>query len=142
MNIILFLAILLISMSHPMTMLISVILLTLFISIFFYANSCNTLFPLILILLILGGMLIIFLYMISLCPNKKMDFNFKILLASTIFLLFNFDSKAFKFLNEELTKIYFSPQIVMMLLIMNYLMITLMVVLKMLNWISSPLKSF
>nr|QFQ33842.1 NADH dehydrogenase subunit 6 [Amblyomma geoemydae] len=141
MNIILFFSILLITMSHPMTLLISVILLTLFVSMLFYFNSCNAFFPLILILLILGGMLVIFMYMVSLCPNKKINFNLKFLFLTSIIMFLSFNLKITSFMNEELMKIFFFPQISMTLLIMNYLMLTLMVVMKLLNWISSPLKS-
>uniref|UniRef100_UPI0030FEF04E NADH dehydrogenase subunit 6 n=1 Tax=Amblyomma nitidum TaxID=1325864 RepID=UPI0030FEF04E len=142
MNIVLFFSVLFITMNHPMTMLLSVILLTLFISMVFYFNSCNAFFSLIMILLILGGMLIIFMYMVSLCPNKKMNFNIKTCLMILFITPLSFPLISLKFFNEELIKIFFFPQIMMMLLMMIYLIITLMVVMKMLNWISSPLKSF
>lgn len=45
--------------------------------------------PLILILLILGGIFILFLYIIRLIPNKKLTFNKKIIIL-IIFLLISF----------------------------------------------------
>nr|QLD96996.1 NADH dehydrogenase subunit 6 [Amblyomma marmoreum] len=142
MKMILFFSILLTSMSHPITMLISVILLTMFISMTFYNCSCNAFFPLILILLILGGMLIIFMYMISLCPNKKFNFNKKNYFIILVMIFMNFSVIFIQFDKQELMKIYFSPFINMLLIMMVYIIITLMVVMKMLDWISCPMKSF
>nr|WEF74999.1 NADH dehydrogenase subunit 6 [Amblyomma mixtum] len=137
----LMISVMLISMSHPMMMLIAVILLTLFISMLFYMITENSLFPLITILMILGGMMIIFMYIISLCPNKKMNFNFKISVIMFIFLFLNLNSMFVKIINQNLMKIYFFSFINMVILLMLYLLVTLSVILKNLNWISSPMKS-
>nr|BCW91244.1 NADH dehydrogenase subunit 6 [Amblyomma sp.]BCW91257.1 NADH dehydrogenase subunit 6 [Amblyomma sp.]BCW91270.1 NADH dehydrogenase subunit 6 [Amblyomma sp.]BCW91283.1 NADH dehydrogenase subunit 6 [Amblyomma sp.]BCW91296.1 NADH dehydrogenase subunit 6 [Amblyomma sp.] len=142
MKIITFLSVLLISMSHPMSMLISVIILTILMAMIFYQNSCNSLFSLMLILLILGGMLIIFMYMVSLCPNKKINFNFKTLVFFSMTTILNFNYIFNKFNYQELIKIYSFPFMNMLIIMMIYLLITLMVTMKLLNWISSPLKSF
>nr|YP_011017391.1 NADH dehydrogenase subunit 6 [Amblyomma neumanni]WQF69054.1 NADH dehydrogenase subunit 6 [Amblyomma neumanni] len=141
MKLILFFSILLISLMHPMMMLIAVILLTLFISITFYLNSCNSMFPLILILLILGGMLIIFMYMISLCPNKKMNYSLKFsILGLTLVVIYPFNLYL-KILKQDLMKIYYFSFMNIMIMMMIYLLISLLVVMKNLNWISSPMKS-
>nr|YP_010534088.1 NADH dehydrogenase subunit 6 [Amblyomma sparsum]UXX50183.1 NADH dehydrogenase subunit 6 [Amblyomma nuttalli] len=142
MKMILFFSILLTSMSHPVTMLISVILLTLFISMNFYNCSCNAFFPLILILLILGGMLVIFMYMVSLCPNKKINFNMKNFFITLVMIFMNFSIIFMPVNKQELMKIYYMPFINMLLLMMIYIIISLLVVMKMLNWISCPMKSF
>nr|YP_007475026.1 NADH dehydrogenase subunit 6 [Amblyomma cajennense]YP_009332021.1 NADH dehydrogenase subunit 6 [Amblyomma sculptum]AFU55275.1 NADH dehydrogenase subunit 6 [Amblyomma cajennense]APH07718.1 NADH dehydrogenase subunit 6 [Amblyomma sculptum]WEF75038.1 NADH dehydrogenase subunit 6 [Amblyomma sculptum] len=141
MKLFLMISIVLISMSHPMMMLIAVILLTLFISLLFYTITENSLFPLIMILMILGGMLIIFMYIISLCPNKKMNFNYKISIVGFAVLFLNLNFMFMKILNQNLIKIYFFTFVNMLILLMLYLLITLSVILKNLNWISSPMKS-
>uniref|UniRef100_UPI0030FEC222 NADH dehydrogenase subunit 6 n=1 Tax=Amblyomma calabyi TaxID=3065602 RepID=UPI0030FEC222 len=140
MKFMLILSIYMISFSHPMTMLISVIFITLFMSIFFYLNSCNSMFSLILILLILGGMLMIFLYMISLCPNLKIKLDKKMIFI--IFLIFSFKINFMynNFMNQDLKKIFFFMFMNMIILMMMYLIITLLVVMKNLNWINSPMK--
>nr|YP_011017365.1 NADH dehydrogenase subunit 6 [Amblyomma tigrinum]WQF69028.1 NADH dehydrogenase subunit 6 [Amblyomma tigrinum] len=132
------------SMSHPMMMLISIIMLTFFVSFFFYNNFCNSFIPLIMILLILGGMLIIFMYMVSLCPNKKMNFNYTnwTIMSIMILIFITLGKILLKFHLQDLIKIYFPLFMNMLLLMMCYLLITLTVVMKILNWISSPLKSF
>lgn len=55
--------------------LISIMLLTLCISLTFYIFSQFSLISLIMILLILGGILIIFMYIVSLSPNNKISLN-------------------------------------------------------------------
>nr|YP_011017339.1 NADH dehydrogenase subunit 6 [Amblyomma naponense]WQF69002.1 NADH dehydrogenase subunit 6 [Amblyomma naponense] len=140
MKMILFISIILISMSHPMTMLISVILLTMLISFIFYELSLNSLIPMIMILLILGGMLILFMYMVSLCPNKKMNFNLKYTFFVIMMYFISIPPFFSNFMNKELTKIYSYSFMNMLLLMMVYLLITLTVVMKNLNWISSPMK--
>nr|WEF74973.1 NADH dehydrogenase subunit 6 [Amblyomma cajennense]WEF75051.1 NADH dehydrogenase subunit 6 [Amblyomma cajennense] len=137
----LMISIMLISMSHPMMMLIAVILLTLFISMLFYMITENSLFPLIMILMILGGMMIIFMYIISLCPNKKMNFNLKISTISITFLFLNYNFFCVKIFTQNLLKIYTYLFINMIIFLMLYLLVTLSVILKNLNWISSPMSS-
>nr|QLF99628.1 NADH dehydrogenase subunit 6 [Amblyomma ovale] len=142
-KVILMMSTVLISMSHPVAMLMSVILLTLSMSLIFYENSANSLFPMILLLLILGGMMIIFLYMVSLCPNKKLNYNIKLIFTMMmIVIILSINPLYFKVQSQELTKIYCTSFLNIVLMMMMYLLITLMVVMKNLNWISSPMKSF
>nr|YP_010535374.1 NADH dehydrogenase subunit 6 [Amblyomma hebraeum]QLD96944.1 NADH dehydrogenase subunit 6 [Amblyomma hebraeum]QLD96957.1 NADH dehydrogenase subunit 6 [Amblyomma hebraeum]UYB77935.1 NADH dehydrogenase subunit 6 [Amblyomma hebraeum] len=136
-----FISILLMTMSHPVSMLFSIIMLTLLVSLTFYKISTNSLLPLILILLILGGMLVIFLYMVSLCPNKKINFKIKNFSLTFSFFFFSFYLTFNKVAYLDLMKIYYFPFFNMLLLMMIYLLISLLVVMKMLNWISSPMKS-
>nr|YP_011017378.1 NADH dehydrogenase subunit 6 [Amblyomma parvitarsum]WQF69041.1 NADH dehydrogenase subunit 6 [Amblyomma parvitarsum] len=142
MKMILLFSILLISFSHPMMMLMSVILLTLFISMIFYKNTENSLFSLMTILLILGGMLIIFMYMVSLCPNKKMKINFKFIFMALILFVFNSSYLYINFSYQNLIKIYYFSFLNILMMMMMYLLISLVVIMKNLNWISCPMKSF
>nr|YP_010534075.1 NADH dehydrogenase subunit 6 [Amblyomma latum]UXX50170.1 NADH dehydrogenase subunit 6 [Amblyomma latum] len=134
-------SILMMTMKHPLSMLLSVISLTLMISLFFYQNTCNSFIPLIIILLIMGGMLIIFMYMISLCPNKKFKVNSKNFIWLLFIFLMNSKMIHLKILNEDMMKIYCYPYMNMLLIMMIYLFINLMIMMKMLNWISSPMKT-
>lgn len=118
---------------HPIIILISVIILTLFISLTFYQNSINSLFPLILILLIIGGILTIFMYIIRLCPNKKISFNIKLIIPISIIFILKLYPIFIKFHNEDLITIYFYPFINILLLIIIYLFISLIIIIKMLN---------
>nr|YP_010231350.1 NADH dehydrogenase subunit 6 [Dermacentor auratus]QSV37419.1 NADH dehydrogenase subunit 6 [Dermacentor auratus] len=143
MKFILCLSILLLSMFHPISMLISLILFTLFLSIMFYFLFQCSLISLMMILIILGGMLIIFMYMISLCPNKKIQVNIK----TTLFMIMASlpISIPIFFMNLEIlhiTKIYSINFINMLILMMMYLIISLMIISKNLNWINCPIKKF
>nr|YP_009532703.1 NADH dehydrogenase subunit 6 [Haemaphysalis hystricis]AYA73269.1 NADH dehydrogenase subunit 6 [Haemaphysalis hystricis]QPM99874.1 NADH dehydrogenase subunit 6 [Haemaphysalis hystricis]UXX50274.1 NADH dehydrogenase subunit 6 [Haemaphysalis hystricis] len=128
-------------MTHPIMMLMSIMLLTLFMSMAFYSFSQFSLISLIMILLILGGMLIIFMYMVSLSPNNKISFNW-LMFLSAFFLMFimklEFHYENIK--NEILDKIYFSNFMNLILLMMIYLILTLFVVLKLTNSNMSPMK--
>lgn len=121
--------------------LISIMLLTLCISLTFYIFSQFSLISLIMILLILGGILIIFMYIVSLSPNNKISLNWKIFIILPFFLIFlKWDYQIENFRNEILNKIYFSGFINLILLIIIYLIITLIVVLKLTNSKIRPIK--
>nr|YP_006234061.1 NADH dehydrogenase subunit 6 [Archaeocroton sphenodonti]AET63101.1 NADH dehydrogenase subunit 6 [Archaeocroton sphenodonti] len=130
-------------MSHPMMMLMSVMLLTFFLALIFYKITQISLVSLMMILLILGGMLIIFMYMISLCPNKKIIFK-KISLLIIIFMIptISMFHILMKFEISNFIKIYFFNFLNLLILMMIYLLITLLVVMKNSNFNNSPMKLF
>nr|YP_010121541.1 NADH dehydrogenase subunit 6 [Hyalomma marginatum]QRE78550.1 NADH dehydrogenase subunit 6 [Hyalomma marginatum]QRE78563.1 NADH dehydrogenase subunit 6 [Hyalomma marginatum]QRE78576.1 NADH dehydrogenase subunit 6 [Hyalomma marginatum]QRF92781.1 NADH dehydrogenase subunit 6 [Hyalomma marginatum]QRF92792.1 NADH dehydrogenase subunit 6 [Hyalomma marginatum] len=127
---------------HPIMMLLSLILFTLFLSIMFYNSFQFAFISLMMVLLILGGMLIIFMYMISLCPNSKMNLNIKLMI--TPFLLFffvtNLNWEKFEF--TMIYKIYMMNYLNMMIIMMFFLIMSLMIISKNLKWINAPIKKF
>nr|UXG58629.1 NADH dehydrogenase subunit 6 [Dermacentor albipictus] len=140
---IIFLSITFMLMTHPILMLISLILLTLFLAMMFYFFFQMSLISLLMILMILGGMLIIFMYMISLCPNQKIKLNNKLILIS-ILLTIPISIPLTKMNLEifQINKIYDMFFTNMLVLMMIFLIISLMVISKNLNWINSPIKKF
>nr|UXG58668.1 NADH dehydrogenase subunit 6 [Dermacentor albipictus] len=140
---IIFLSITFMLMTHPILMLISLILLTLFLAMMFYFFFQMSLISLLMILMILGGMLIIFMYMISLCPNQKIKLNNKLILNS-ILLTIPISIPLTKMNLEifQINKIYDMFFTNMLVLMMIFLIISLMVISKNLNWINSPIKKF
>nr|UXG58694.1 NADH dehydrogenase subunit 6 [Dermacentor albipictus] len=140
---IIFLSITFMLMTHPILMLISLILLTLFLAMMFYFFFQMSLISLLMILMILGGMLIIFMYMISLCPNQKIKLNNKLILIS-ILLTIPISIPLVKMNLEifQINKIYNMFFTNMLILMMIFLIISLMVISKNLNWINSPIKKF
>nr|UXG58616.1 NADH dehydrogenase subunit 6 [Dermacentor albipictus]UXG58642.1 NADH dehydrogenase subunit 6 [Dermacentor albipictus]UXG58655.1 NADH dehydrogenase subunit 6 [Dermacentor albipictus] len=142
-KVIIFLSIAFMLMAHPILMLISLILLTLFLAMMFYYFFQMSLISLLMILMILGGMLIIFMYMISLCPNQKIKLNNKLILIS-ILLTIPISIPLAKMNLEifQINKIYDMLFTNMLILMMNFLIISLMVISKNLNWINSPIKKF
>uniref|UniRef100_UPI0030FE8A47 NADH dehydrogenase subunit 6 n=1 Tax=Amblyomma papuanum TaxID=3065601 RepID=UPI0030FE8A47 len=130
-------------MNHPIFMLISVMMLTLLISMNFYYCTHLSFISMIMILLILGGMLIIFMYMISLCPNKKINFNKKLaVILSLAFLMMSINPIMAKFSTMFMMKMYSMNFFNLITLMMIYLIITLIVVMKISNTKEGPLKSY
>nr|YP_009183456.1 NADH dehydrogenase subunit 6 [Dermacentor nuttalli]ALM88066.1 NADH dehydrogenase subunit 6 [Dermacentor nuttalli]UNO54233.1 NADH dehydrogenase subunit 6 [Dermacentor nuttalli]UNO54259.1 NADH dehydrogenase subunit 6 [Dermacentor silvarum]UNO54272.1 NADH dehydrogenase subunit 6 [Dermacentor silvarum] len=140
---IIMMSILCMSMSNPISMLISLILLTLFLSISFYFLFQFSLISLLMILIILGGMLIIFMYMISLCPNYKIIVNKKMIMFS-IFMtsLISFPTYMMNFEMINISKIYLMNFTNMLIMMMIFLIISLMIISKNLNWINCPIKKY
>nr|UNO53725.1 NADH dehydrogenase subunit 6 [Ixodes ovatus] len=126
--------------NHPMSMLLSIIMATIIISFLISKYIKMAWISLILILLVLGGMLILFLYIISLIPNKKMNANKKLL---AMFLVFLITFKTNWFFNTSffpMNSIFFLSSMNFMLFMMMYLLISLMIVMKIMKSSNSPLK--
>nr|YP_009652706.1 NADH dehydrogenase subunit 6 [Dermacentor everestianus]QCF46403.1 NADH dehydrogenase subunit 6 [Dermacentor everestianus] len=143
MKLIVMMSILCMSMSNPISMLISLILLTLFLSMSFYFLFQFSLISLLMILIILGGMLIIFMYMISLCPNNKFMINNKMIMFAifvTIPIFFPLYMMNFEIVN--INKIYLMNFMNMLIMMMIFLIISLIVISKNLNFINCPIKKF
>nr|UNO54116.1 NADH dehydrogenase subunit 6 [Dermacentor sinicus] len=140
---IIMMSILCMSMSNPISMLISLILLTLFLSISFYFLFQFSLISLLMILIILGGMLIIFMYMISLCPNYKIIVNKKMIMFSIFMTSFiSFPTYMMNFEMINISKIYLMNFTNMLIMMMIFLIISLMIISKNLNWINCPIKKY
>nr|YP_010509220.1 NADH dehydrogenase subunit 6 [Dermacentor albipictus]UXG58681.1 NADH dehydrogenase subunit 6 [Dermacentor albipictus] len=142
-KIIIFLSITFMLMTHPILMLISLILLTLFLAMLFYLFFQMSLISLLMILMILGGMLIIFMYMISLCPNQKIMFNNKLILISILLTIpISIPLAKMNLEISQINKIYNMFFTNMLILMMIFLIISLMVISKNLNWINCPIKKY
>lgn len=125
----------------------------------------NFWFSYILFLVFIGGILILFIYMASLASNEKIKFNtflltklFRIILFTIIIifiidkrLLLNiFNNTEIIIFNEQiflikenflrLSKLYEKPNYIIILLIINYLLLTLIVVVKITNSFLGPLR--
>uniref|UniRef100_A0AAT9FFA8 NADH dehydrogenase subunit 6 n=1 Tax=Haemaphysalis megaspinosa TaxID=1155002 RepID=A0AAT9FFA8_9ACAR len=141
MLIILAMSILFMMMTHPIMMLMSVMMLTLYMAMIFYHISQFSMISLIMILLILGGMLIIFMYMVSLTPNNKILFNYKMIFVAAMMLMFINIEIQYKTLEHLiLNKIYFHSFLNLIMLMMMYLILSLTVVMKLTNSSMSPMK--
>lgn len=98
--------------NHPITILILIISTTIIISILRIKFLKIIWLSLILILLILGGILILFLYLISLIPNKKIIFKKKILLLLAFGLIINFNtSNQVNLSINTIINLFFPPSI-------------------------------
>lgn len=120
-------------------------------------------FSYILFLVFIGGILILFIYISSLSPNEKITFNSKILIKIftiiiriLIFLLFdksfwlltttneiNKQDLLTNLINENyinLSKLYETPNNLITILLIIYLLLTLVVVVKITNSFIGPLR--
>lgn len=138
-----FLSIICASIFHPIIILLTLILLTLFLSIIFYYSYQFSIISIIIILIILGGILIIFIYIIRLCPNKKIKFNKKIRVTFTFLLITNsYSMYIMKLELVYINKIYLVNFVNIIIVIIIFLLLILIIVAKNLNWINAPIKKF
>lgn len=142
--------------NHPLTLGLILIIQTILIAIILGAISQNFWFSYILFLVIIGGILIIFIYIISLIFNKIFIQELKFPIISIIFIIyFGLISKDwggvnslerminYKLTNEisiNLIKLYNFPMNLINLIIIRYLFFLLIVVVKITNFGTGPLR--
>uniref|UniRef100_UPI0030FEB884 NADH dehydrogenase subunit 6 n=1 Tax=Neopanorpa longiprocessa TaxID=757038 RepID=UPI0030FEB884 len=153
-------------MKHPLAMGLILLTQTLIICLTMGLISNTYWFSYILFLVFLGGMLVLFIYMTSLASNEMFSMSFKLIFwfFSLMFLLTliiilldknlilstfsNFDMNNFmeSFMlktNENslnLTKLYNQPTSMITLMLINYLLLTLIVIVKITNIFYGPLR--
>nr|YP_010373795.1 NADH dehydrogenase subunit 6 [Bryanellocoris orientalis]UPI55322.1 NADH dehydrogenase subunit 6 [Bryanellocoris orientalis] len=140
-------------MNHPLMMGIIIILQTITISIMVGNMLKSFWFSYILIIIMLSGMLVLFMYMASIASNEKfIMLNYKtIMIFSSIMLMFitffwyynvyimnNFLSN--KFLDMTLSMLFNSEMMYITILMVLYLLLTMVVVSKIVNINNGPLR--
>nr|YP_010535412.1 NADH dehydrogenase subunit 6 [Argas ricei]UYB77986.1 NADH dehydrogenase subunit 6 [Argas sp. San Antonio ARK-2022a]UYB77999.1 NADH dehydrogenase subunit 6 [Argas ricei] len=125
---------------HPLTMLMTLIFFTFNIIFIMYLMLNSTWFPMILILLILGGMLVLFIYVVSVVPNKK--FIYKKWMAILFILPFVLSPKFFilNYNNSSISMFNIDKNSFLLIFITIYLLITLIAVMKLINSSIAPLR--
>uniref|UniRef100_UPI0030FEC529 NADH dehydrogenase subunit 6 n=1 Tax=Neopanorpa nielseni TaxID=1886482 RepID=UPI0030FEC529 len=153
-------------MKHPLAMGLILLIQTLTICLTMGLITKTFWFSYILFLVFLGGMLILFIYMTSLASNEMFSMSFKLIISFflffslTLFIIylldknlilssfFNFDMNNFMEsfmlkMNENsmnLTKLYNQPTSMITLMLINYLLLTLIVIVKITNIFYGPLR--
>nr|YP_009349802.1 NADH dehydrogenase subunit 6 [Zichya baranovi]AQM39873.1 NADH dehydrogenase subunit 6 [Zichya baranovi] len=158
-------AIMFIQTNHPMIMTIIVIIQTIIAAVYLGLLSLSYWFCYILTLVFLGGMLVLFSYITSLASNELMFMTSKmimttILLMITLLILMffmdpwfyttmtkNTDTSTMELINTfnteatpHLLKLYNKPTHLITLLLVNYLFLTLIVIVKITNIFQGPLR--
>nr|UFZ13343.1 NADH dehydrogenase subunit 6 [Protohermes subnubilus] len=150
--------------NHPLAMGLILLLQTVMICLTSGLMVQTFWFSYILFLIMLGGMLILFIYMTSLASNELFSISMKTLMInlmlfmilSIIFLTdsfswiinsMNFDMSLFKTMintenSAELIKLYNFPTMNLTLLLINYLFLTLIIIVKITNIFFGPLRQF
>nr|APX39678.1 NADH dehydrogenase subunit 6 [Chaetocnema depressa] len=148
-------SLMLILMNHPLTCGLILLLQTILTSIFTGMLKLNFWYSYMLFLIMIGGMLILFIYMTSIASNEKFKFNFFMLMLMLLFIMmsmiFLYEDSFYMF-NEIYTlnkkenyinsfKKYMKfPNYFMMLMMMIYLFITLILVVKITKIFYGPLR--
>nr|UXW93552.1 NADH dehydrogenase subunit 6 [Athalia sp. 'tibetana'] len=146
----------------PLSMLLSLIAQTLFITIMSGLMSMSFWYSYILFIILMGGMLILFIYINSLIPNQK--FNMKMsyfmwlsFFFSMIFMFIhpphppnanNAETMLFPLMEMEtdlmlklsMNKLYNKPTNYIMFLMINYLLLTLFIAVKIININMGPIR--
>lgn len=128
---------------------------TLLTSIIINFILLNSWFSYIILLIIIGGLLILFIYITSLIPNKKFKFNPFIFFISLMLIIISiirliFDQFNINFINKRLFIIQYSiklnfnkfliPSFIRIIIIIIYLLIVLIAVVKISRFKSGPLR--
>nr|UFZ13814.1 NADH dehydrogenase subunit 6 [Neochauliodes bachmanus] len=150
-------------MNHPLAMGLILLIQTISISLITGFMLQTFWFSYILFLILLGGMLVLFIYMTSLASNELFSFSMKSLLMNLIMFimmmilmimfipynnLLNLDMYKFNYYslytenNTELLKLYNFPTMNLTLMLVSYLFLTLIIVVKITNINQGPLRQF
>nr|ANJ70257.1 NADH dehydrogenase subunit 6 [Hydroporus discretus] len=153
-------------MNHPMSMGLILMMQTILIVLITGLYSYSFWFSYILFLIMIGGMLILFMYMTSLASNEKFKtskniFNILIIMMMMILIiLYNNDSLLLEYINKNsnfmeylnnlmmlknennlsLYMLYNNPNFLINMLMINYLLITLIAVIKITKSNMGPLR--
>nr|YP_009730016.1 NADH dehydrogenase subunit 6 [Tagasta indica]YP_010892337.1 NADH dehydrogenase subunit 6 [Tagasta tonkinensis]QHX99921.1 NADH dehydrogenase subunit 6 [Tagasta indica]WJO90070.1 NADH dehydrogenase subunit 6 [Tagasta tonkinensis] len=152
--------------NHPMSMLLTIIIQTIFISIIMGNLMESFWLSYILFLTFLGGMMVLFVYITSIASNELFNLNlnyviitimmmvitFSIMIiteyslvndifknSETFMLNFNIDTQEMSY---SLMKTYNYPSFLITLMMMMYLFLTLVVVVKITNINQGPIRKF
>nr|AVE15432.1 NADH dehydrogenase subunit 6 [Atergatis integerrimus] len=147
-------------LSHPLSLGITLLLQTIFMSLTVGISTYSFWFSYILFMIFLGGMLVLFIYVASLASNEIFSFSLVTFLTYTINLLTlslaflfidpliipSFSSIPLSTINSSFSTpfivswIYNSPSMGFTLFIISYLLLTLIVIVKIINLFKGPLR--
>nr|AMH85432.1 NADH dehydrogenase subunit 6 [Boettcheria bisetosa] len=152
------------NMKHPLAMGLTLLIQTTLICLTSGLMTKTFWFSYILFLVFLGGMLVLFIYVTSLASNEMFSFSMKLMITSIILFLlsmlilifmdkniimqyYNMETNqifnADLFITENslsLNKLYNYPTNLLTIMLMNYLLITLIAVVKITKLFKGPLR--
>nr|QWZ46424.1 NADH dehydrogenase subunit 6 [Stenomorpha consobrina] len=144
------------SLTHPLSMGMMLLLQTLLISLITGNYSFNFWFSYILFLILIGGMMILFMYMTSIASNEKFYFNIKYLMfLLSLTLAFIIPSIYFNMnttnneiimqnlnmtMNQSFIKYINHPSSMILIFMMMYLLLTMIAAVKITNFKQGPVR--
>nr|UFZ13369.1 NADH dehydrogenase subunit 6 [Ctenochauliodes griseus] len=147
--------------NHPLSMGLILLIQTILVSLITGMMMQSFWFSYILFLIMLGGMLVLFIYMTSLASNELFSLSTKMIIINLMTIMFfmiilytyympftnnmNLDmSLIYQILNQEnsieLNKLYNFPTMNLTLILINYLFLTLIIVVNITNINYGPLR--
>nr|YP_010894843.1 NADH dehydrogenase subunit 6 [Amiota nagatai]WJW73356.1 NADH dehydrogenase subunit 6 [Amiota nagatai] len=164
-SLILMISIIFINMIHPLSMGLMLLIQTLLICLLTGLMTKNFWYSYILFLIFMGGLLVLFIYVTSLASNEMFNLSLKLTLLSMIILfilllmsliidkptfMFFLNNNEMETINNDysyflenslsLNKLYNYPTNFITILLMNYLLITLIVIVKITKLFKGPLR--
>nr|QRW36381.1 NADH dehydrogenase subunit 6 [Nebrioporus canaliculatus] len=152
-------------MNHPLSMGMILMIQSIIISMISGLYSYSFWFSYILFIIMIGGMMVLFMYMTSLASNEKFNFSKKMMLMIMFILFISFfmnmndnlmiyynlkNSNTMEMINElimlknenmnSLNSMYNKPNFMITILLINYLLLTLIAVVKITKSKSGPLR--
>lgn len=146
---------------HPLSLGFTILLQTIIISLCTGLLNLDFWFSYILFLIIVGGILVLFIYITRIASNEKFKFSFKITLFFFFFLLtiiilrfsdnhflminisdYNFNNQSIFYSNNlSISKYINFPRILVIVIIMIYLLLTLIAIVKITQSKTGPLRT-
>nr|AOY39445.1 NADH dehydrogenase subunit 6 [Derodontidae sp. BMNH 899913] len=144
-------SILILFTSHPLSAGIILLIQTILVSLMIGIMSTNFWYSYIFLLILVGGMMILFMYMTSIASNEKFKLNIKILLTFPLMLFFSWNLNMFinnntmmyncnKIINLNMNKIINFPMNQILMIMVLYLLITLIATVKMMKMKKSAIR--
>nr|UPX88327.1 NADH dehydrogenase subunit 6 [Coenosia pumila] len=152
------------NMKHPLAMGLTLLIQTTLVCLLSGLMTKTFWFSYILFLVFLGGMLVLFIYVTSLASNEMFSFSIKLILMATIIFMMsmlllmfidknimlmysNYETlsimnmKSFMMENSlSINKLYNYPNNLLTMLLMNYLLVTLIAIVKITKMHNGPLR--
>nr|YP_004021628.1 NADH dehydrogenase subunit 6 [Phraortes illepidus]YP_010601348.1 NADH dehydrogenase subunit 6 [Phraortes lii]WAL35427.1 NADH dehydrogenase subunit 6 [Phraortes lii]BAJ24449.1 NADH dehydrogenase subunit 6 [Phraortes illepidus] len=139
-------------MKHPLSMGITIIIQTTIISMSTGMLYKSFWYSYILFLMYIGGMMVLFIYMTSLVPNKMFVMSMKKMLMTLMMMMItitiikemklmtNFDMDMLEIKSNMLTKMYSNPSNMLTMMISMYLFFTMITAFKITEMNKGPLQ--
>nr|AND96510.1 NADH deshydrogenase subunit 6 [Milichus apicalis] len=151
-------SILIMTMKHPLSMGTILLIQTINLTLYMGYLKFDYWYSYILFLIMIGGMLVLFIYMTTVASNEKFSPSIKLLIMSSMIILIfmflliimdpffymmnsNFNEYENEFINLSLNKYFNFPNSIIMYTLILYLLITLFVIVKITSFKKGSLRT-
>nr|YP_010016419.1 NADH dehydrogenase subunit 6 [Mukaria splendida]QOI73925.1 NADH dehydrogenase subunit 6 [Mukaria splendida] len=140
-------------LNTPMSMGVFLMLQTILSTMFLLKISFSSWMPMIIFLMLIGGLMILFMYMSSIASNEKFLLNYKLVILPMLMLMLPLENMMTEIMNNEflmnnldknnlsMMKFYNKKTMMLTLLMFMYMLVTMIVVTKITKIHKGPLRS-